>query len=197
MFDFNLFGVTDTPNATDDVHVLARLLVENDRELPVEVKSTAIPTYGARDRHGSQEIDGSKEIDMAQQMNLGLIALSRFGYGPRGDGDVEIATSDPRGFLKAELAEPGITLLSGPTLPTTKSAIQQFFQDQAIRKMDREATAAADARTKQYADLVALSPVFAKAQSDERTKIGDAAAKPMRPLSPPSRLSSATRPWRA
>ena len=132
---------------------------------------------------------------MAFETNLGLIALNRFGYGPRGDGDVAIAASDPRGFLKAELAEPGIALLSGPTLPTTRSAIRQFFQDQALRKAEREQQAAADLRGRQYANLAALSPVFAKAQTDERAKSGDASdkgapdksasqAKPARPPSP-------------
>ncbi len=127
---------------------------------------------------------------VAFETNLGLIALNRFGYGPRGDGDVAIAASDPRGFLKAELAEPGIALLSGPALPTTESAIRQFFQDQAIRKAEREQQAASDTRSRQYADLAALSPVFAKAQNDERAKSGEAMdktgaqAKPARPPSP-------------
>lgn len=78
---------------------------------------------------------------MARDVNLGLIALTRFGYGPRGDGDVAIAASDPRGFLEAELVEPGIALLSGPMLPTTRTAIQQFFADQQRRKMERAAQA--------------------------------------------------------
>ncbi len=131
---------------------------------------------------------------MALETNLGLIALNRFGYGPRGDGDVAIAASDPRGFLKAELAEPGIALLSGPTLPTTATAVQQFFQDQAIRKAEREQQAAADLRGKQDAELAALSPVFAKAQADggkgASGKSADAPdrpgaqAKPGRPPSP-------------
>jgi uncharacterized protein (DUF1800 family) len=68
---------------------------------------------------------------------LGLIALNRFGLGPRGDGDVAAAASDPRGFLKAELAQPGIALLSGPGLPTTPTAVDQFFQDQTLRQMER------------------------------------------------------------
>ncbi len=127
---------------------------------------------------------------MAFETNLGLIALNRFGYGPRGDGDVAIAASDPRGFLKAELAEPGIALLSGPTLPATASAIRQFFQDQALRKAERAQQAAADLRTRQDAELAALSPVFAKALDEGRKRDGTVmdrtvpATKPMRPPSP-------------
>lgn len=78
---------------------------------------------------------------MAYEANLGLVALTRFGYGPRGDGDVAIAASDPRGFLEAELAQPGITLLSGPNLPSTKNAVQAFFQDRAVRQKEREQVA--------------------------------------------------------
>ena len=33
---------------------------------------------------------------MALTFTPGLLALTRFGYGPRGDGDVVIAGSDPR-----------------------------------------------------------------------------------------------------
>ena len=68
----------------------------------------------------------------------GFIALTRFGYGPRGDGDLAAAASDPRGFLKAELAQPGITLLSGPSLPRTPIAVQALFADQAAKKAERE-----------------------------------------------------------
>jgi len=83
---------------------------------------------------------------MAYEANLGLIALSRFGYGARGDGDTAIAASDPRGFLEAELAEPGIALLAGPTLPTTAAALQQLYDEQAARNVERlQAVAAAPA----------------------------------------------------
>ena len=74
---------------------------------------------------------------MDTQARLGLIALARFGYGPRGDGDVAVAATDPRGFLEAELSQPGIALLSGPTLPSTKEALRQVYQDQEIRKAER------------------------------------------------------------
>ena len=80
---------------------------------------------------------------MAYEANLGLIALTRFGYGPRGDGDTAIAASDPRGFLTAELTEPGITLLSGPTLPSSSLALQQVFDAKQERKADRLQRAAA------------------------------------------------------
>ena len=64
---------------------------------------------------------------MANGANLGLLALTRFGCGPRGDGDTRIASADPRGFLAAEFAELGIALLDGPGLPTSAEALRQEF----------------------------------------------------------------------
>ena len=104
---------------------------------------------------------------MAFEAALGLVALTRFGYGPRGDGDVAIAASDPRGFLRAELSQPGIALLGGPALPTTKVAAQQFFKDQEERKAERERNQVASLRARQYVDLASLSPVFARAAAAE------------------------------
>jgi uncharacterized protein (DUF1800 family) len=69
---------------------------------------------------------------------VGSLVLGRFGYGARGDGDCEAAARDPRGFLEAELAEPGLALLSGPGLPSSTAAAQAFFADQAARKAERE-----------------------------------------------------------
>jgi uncharacterized protein (DUF1800 family) len=40
-----------------------------------------------------------------------LVALNRFGLGAR-PGDLAKAAADPRGFLKAELKQPDITLIS-------------------------------------------------------------------------------------
>jgi uncharacterized protein (DUF1800 family) len=81
----------------------------------------------------------------------GFIALTRFGYGPRGDGDLAAAASDPRGFLKAELAQPGIALLSGPSLPRTPLALQTLFADQAAKKAER------DRLEKEKADMAAAA----------------------------------------
>ena len=116
-------------------------------------------------------------------LNLGLVALTRFGYGPRGDGDVAVAASDPRGFLKAELAQPGIALLSGAGLPTSQAAIALFHKDQAERKAEREQAAEQGldpvARARGLAALAAVSPVFARVAKAE-------AAMPKPPAKPPS-----------
>lgn len=86
----------------------------------------------------------NERLAMAYEASLGVVALTRFGYGPRGDGDTAIAAADPRGFLQAELTQPGITLLSGAELPITKVAIQQFFGDRARRKAEKDKVAAAE-----------------------------------------------------
>jgi uncharacterized protein (DUF1800 family) len=128
---------------------------------------------------------------MAAIANLGLLALNRFGYGPRGDGDTAIAASDPRGFLKAELAQPGIALLSGAALPATAAATASFNKDQAERKAERDQLTQqlADdaARAKQLAALGAVSPVFAKlAKADAEKAAALVANPPKPPAKPPS-----------
>ncbi len=87
----------------------------------------------------------------------GFLALTRFGYGPRGDGDAEAAARDPRGFLSAELAEPDLVLLSGAGLPTSEKAAQLFFADQAQKKAERERIAKEMAQAKMTA-LAATPP---------------------------------------
>ena len=128
---------------------------------------------------------------MATTANLGLIALTRFGYGSRADGDVAIAASDPRGFIKAELAQPGIALLAGATLPSTAVAIALFNKDQAERKVERDQLAKQQAddatRAKQLASLGAVSPVFAKVAKADADKAAAALANPAKaPPKPPS-----------
>src|SRR3984893_7748039 len=68
----------------------------------------------------------------------GFTALNRFGFGARGDGDLASAASDPRGFLKAELVQPGIALLEGPGMPRTALALQAMFAEEDQKKAERE-----------------------------------------------------------
>jgi len=61
-----------------------------------------------------------------------FIALTRFAFGARGGayaGDLARAASDPRGFLKAELAQPAIARLDAPALPATKVALAAVYAD--------------------------------------------------------------------
>ena len=78
----------------------------------------------------------------AKDEKAGFVALSRFGFGPRGDGDLDAASLDPRGFLRAEIEQPGAALLAGPGLPDSNAALQILFAQQDAEKAAREAKAA-------------------------------------------------------
>lgn len=75
-----------------------------------------------------------------------FVAFSRFSFGARGGayaGDLARAASDPRGFLRAELLQPGIARLDAPALPQTKVALTQVFADQEQKRKERERLASA------------------------------------------------------
>jgi uncharacterized protein (DUF1800 family) len=80
---------------------------------------------------------------MARDSHAALVALNRFGFGARGgaSGDLVNAASDPRGFVKAELARPNGVLLEAPGLQTTPQLGQAVFAYQDQVKQAREAAA--------------------------------------------------------
>lgn len=82
---------------------------------------------------------------MARNSQAALIALNRFGFGARGgaSGDLINAASDPRGFVKAELARPNGVLLEAPGLQSTPQLGQAVFAYQDQVKQAREAAKAA------------------------------------------------------
>ncbi|WP_027576092.1 DUF1800 domain-containing protein [Bradyrhizobium sp. WSM1743] len=82
---------------------------------------------------------------MARDSQAALIALNRFGFGARGgaSGDLINAASDPRGFVKAELARPNGVLLEAPGLQSTPQLGQAVFAYQDQVKQAREAAKAA------------------------------------------------------
>jgi uncharacterized protein (DUF1800 family) len=81
---------------------------------------------------------------MARDSQAALVALNRFGFGARGgaSGDLINAASDPRGFVKAELARPYGTLLEAPGLQSTPQLGQAVFAYQDQVKQAREAAKA-------------------------------------------------------
>ncbi|MCK1615304.1 DUF1800 family protein [Bradyrhizobium sp. 159] len=94
---------------------------------------------------------------MARDSQAALVALNRFGFGARGgaSGDLIDAASDPRGFVKAELARPNGVLLEAPGLQSTPQLGQAVFAYQDEVKQAREAakaTAAAETPTQASAD---------------------------------------------
>lgn len=82
---------------------------------------------------------------MARDSQAALVALNRFGFGARGgaSGDLINAASDPRGFVKAELARPNGVLLEAPGLQSTPQLGQAVFAYQDQLKQAREAAKAA------------------------------------------------------
>lgn len=84
---------------------------------------------------------------MARDSQAAVVALNRFGFGARGgaSGDLINAASDPRGFVKAELARPLGALLEAPGLQSTPQLGQAVFAYQDQVKQAREAAAKAGA----------------------------------------------------
>jgi uncharacterized protein (DUF1800 family) len=86
---------------------------------------------------------------MARDSQGALVALNRFGFGARGgaSGDLINAASDPRGFVKAELARPNGVLLEAPGLQSTPQLGQAVFAYQDQVRQAREAAAKAGTPT--------------------------------------------------
>src|SRR3954447_4870851 len=86
---------------------------------------------------------------MARDSQAALVALNRFGFGARGgaSGDFVNAASDPRGFVKAELARPNGALLEVPGLLSTpalgKAVFDYQFEIQQARAAASKSPAAA------------------------------------------------------
>lgn len=129
---------------------------------------------------------------MAGNLNLGFVALNRFGYGARGDGDLAAAASDPRGFVAAELAQPGIALLDGPELQKTPALMQAMFADQERVKKEREAVKAAAAPAMAGNDMAGAGMAMAAPDMAKPD-----AAKPMEAPKPPQRQNIEQQAFRA
>lgn len=106
----------------------------------------------------------------------GFIALTRFGFGPRGDGDLAAASLDARAFLRAELDQPGAALLSGPGLPGANGAVFALFAQQDADKAAREMAAQAP----QAASPV-MSPALGQAMTPAATSAMPGPPQPPKP----------------
>ena len=80
---------------------------------------------------------------MARDPQGALVALNRFGFGARGgaSGDFASAATDPRGFVKAELARPNAALLEQPSLRPSPELGKAFFAFTAEVRKQRAAEA--------------------------------------------------------
>jgi uncharacterized protein (DUF1800 family) len=88
-----------------------------------------------------------KGLLMARDSRNALVALNRFGFGARGgaSGDFVNAASDPRGFVKAELARPSAVLLELPGLQSTPELAKAVFEFQQEQQKARAAASKAAA----------------------------------------------------
>ncbi|KYG97813.1 DUF1800 family protein [Bradyrhizobium sp. DOA1] len=100
---------------------------------------------------------------MARDSQAALVALNRFGLGARGgaSGDLINAASDPRGFVKAELARPSGLLLEAPGLQSTPQLGQAVFAYQDQVRQAREAA-------KETAKAAAPAETPAQAPADQK-----------------------------
>jgi uncharacterized protein (DUF1800 family) len=80
---------------------------------------------------------------MARDSQAALVALNRFGFGARGgaSGDFLNAASDPRGFVKADLARSNGALLEVPGLQSTPALGKAVFDYQFEVQQARDAAA--------------------------------------------------------
>jgi uncharacterized protein (DUF1800 family) len=101
-------------------------------------RKTIAPLIGWESRKGTP---------MARDSMTALVALNRFGFGARGgaSGDFLNAASDPRGFVKAELARPNGALLEVPGLQSTPALAVAVFEYQEEERRAREQAAKAPA----------------------------------------------------
>ncbi len=108
----------------------------------------------------------------------GYLALSRFGYGSRGDDDLTTAASDPRGFLEAEINQPGIALLEGPDLHPSAQLIPEMFAFQKQQQAQRKAKALAMANPAAAQPAMAQPTMTAPAMSPNSMSANHMAAHP-------------------
>jgi uncharacterized protein (DUF1800 family) len=110
---------------------------------------------------------------MARDSLTALVALNRFGFGARGgaSGDFVNAASDPRGFVKAELARPSGALLEVPGLQSTPALAHAVFEYQDQVRQAREQAA-------KSAPSEAAPPLPTEAKQQQRRGLSlDIAAK--------------------
>lgn len=116
---------------------------------------------------------------MARDPQAALMALNRFGFGARGgaSGDLAGSASDPRGFVKADLARPNNTRLEMPALQPTPALAQAVFAYQAEVKAAREA-----AKANPPAEMSASEKPAAMEAPDARSETKSMDNQPMEKL---------------
>jgi len=116
---------------------------------------------------------------LARDPQGALVALNRFGFGARGgaSGDFASAATDPRGFIKAELARPNAALLERPSLQPSHELGKAFF---AFAREVQRARAAA-AKTAQAAPVDAQAKMSEPSAAPANAAVVGAQAEPQQP----------------
>jgi len=98
---------------------------------------------------------------MARDPKAAVLALHRFGFGPR-TGSVEAIVSDPRGALIAELDGPNAGKIASADLPTSDAANRAVFEYRAERnamqQRQRREAAATESPAKENAEATTAQP---------------------------------------
>jgi uncharacterized protein (DUF1800 family) len=123
---------------------------------------------------------------MSRDSQAALVALHRFGFGARGgaSGDFVNAASDPRGFVKAELARGSGVLLEAPGLQPTAALAQEAFAFQFEVKQAREAAKSAKQGEAAPAEPAAAKPRQRNVSLNSMNVTGQPASN--QPMAPPA-----------
>jgi uncharacterized protein (DUF1800 family) len=127
---------------------------------------------------------------LARDPQGALVALNRFGFGARGgaSGDFASAATDPRGFVKAELAKPNAALLEQPSLRPTAELAKAFFAFNAEQRKQRAADAkAAQAKTAESQAQMVEQPKPSTEASPPAGQAEPQQQNMVRPPEPPQR----------
>jgi uncharacterized protein (DUF1800 family) len=120
---------------------------------------------------------------LARDPQGALVALNRFGFGARGgaSGDFASAATDPRGFVKAELAKPNAAPLEQPSLRPSPELGKAFFAFTAEVRKQR----AAQAKSAQAAAAQAQMEEKPAAATDAAPPAGQAEPQQQNMVRPP------------
>jgi len=127
---------------------------------------------------------------LARDPQGALVALNRFGFGARGgaSGDFASAATDPRGFVKAELAKPNAALLEQPSLRPTADLAKAFFAFNAEQRKQRAADAkAAQAKAAESQAQMVEQPKPSTEASPPASQAEPQQPNMVRPPEPPQR----------
>jgi uncharacterized protein (DUF1800 family) len=136
---------------------------------------------------------------MARDSQAALVALHRFGFGARGgaSGDFVNAASDPRGFVKAELARPNGVLLEVPGLSSTAALGKAVFDYQLEIQQARDGQRRNLSLNSIAMDITAKEPPAKPAENANASMAPPETMQANAPKPPPQPLNIIQKTFRA